>query len=88
MWAFNAAALLLIGYVSDRAMVRKPFMAIGAIGAIVFTVLFTLRATHPDTSFSTFAVLLSLLAVSLGVAYAPWMASYTETVERRSATQR
>jgi MFS family permease len=84
MWAFNAGALLVIGYVSDRAMVRKPFMVLGAIGAIVFTVLFTLRATHPDTSFSTFAVLLSLLAVSLGVAYAPWMASYTETVERRN----
>jgi MFS family permease len=84
MWAFNAAGLLLIGYVSDLARVRKPFMVAGAIGAIVFTVLFALRSTHPTTSFTTFAVILSLLAVSLGVAYAPWMASFTETVEKRN----
>ncbi len=29
-------------------------------------------------------MIVSLLAVFLGVAYAPWMASFTETVERRN----
>jgi hypothetical protein len=29
-------------------------------------------------------ILLSLIAVSLGTAFAPWMASFTETVERRN----
>ena len=84
IWAFNAGALLVIGVLSDKVRVRKPFMVIGALGAIVFTVLFALRATHDDTSYSTFIVLLSFLAVFLGIAYAPWMASYTETVERRN----
>jgi MFS transporter, ACS family, D-galactonate transporter len=84
MWAFNAGALLLVGLLSDRVLVRKPFMVIGAIGAIVMTVLFALQTTHPDTSYTWFAVVLSLLAVSLGVAYGPWMASYTETVEKRN----
>jgi MFS transporter, ACS family, D-galactonate transporter len=84
VWAFDAGALLVIGYLSDKVRVRKPFMVVGAVGAIVMTVLFALRSTHPGTSYATFAVLLSLLAVFLGVAYAPWMASFTETVERRN----
>jgi ACS family D-galactonate transporter-like MFS transporter len=83
-WAFNAGALLVIGFLSDKVRVRKPFMVIGAIGAIVFTYLFLQRATHPHTDYYTFVWLLIGLSVSLGVAYAPWMASFTETVERRN----
>ena len=83
-WAFNAVALLLIGFASDKVMVRKPFMIAGALGAIVMTIIFLSRATHPHTSYYTFVVIVSLLAVFLGVAYAPWMASFTETVERRN----
>ncbi len=83
-WAFNAAALLIVGFISDVVRVRKPFMVIGAVGAIIFTLLFLQRATHPATSYSTFVWLLIGLSVSLGVAYAPWMASFTETVERRN----
>jgi ACS family D-galactonate transporter-like MFS transporter len=83
-WAFNAAALLVVGFLSDLVRVRKPFMVLGAVGAIIFTTLFALRATHPDTSHTTFVILLSLIAVSLGTAFAPWMASFTETVERRN----
>jgi ACS family D-galactonate transporter-like MFS transporter len=83
-WTFNALALLVIGFVSDRVRVRKPFMVIGAISSIIFTILFLQRATHPDTSYSTFVWLLVGLSISLGVAYAPWMASFTETVERRN----
>jgi len=61
-WAFDAGALIIVGIISDRLRVRKPFMVIGAIGGIV----------------------ISLLAVFLAIAYAPWMASFTETVERRN----
>jgi ACS family D-galactonate transporter-like MFS transporter len=83
-WTFNALALIVIGVLSDMVRVRKPFMVIGAIGAIIFTSLFALRATHADTSYSTFVWLLIGISVSLGVAYAPWMASFTETVEKRN----
>ena len=34
--------------------------------------------------YSTFAVVISILAVFLAIAYAPWMASFTETVEKRN----
>lgn len=84
VWAFDAAALLIIGVISDRVRVRKPFMVVGALGAIAMTSIFATRATHPTTSYSSFVVILSLLAVFLGLAYAPWMASFTETVEKRN----
>jgi hypothetical protein len=83
-WAFDAGGLLVIGVVSDRLRVRKPFMVLGAVAAIVFTTIFALRATHPQTSYHTFAILLSCIAVSLALAFAPWMASFTETAERRN----
>ena len=83
-WSFNAAALLIVGVLSDRVRVRKPFMVLGAVSAIVFTTIFALRTTHPETSYTTFVILLSCIAVSLGTAFAPWMASFTETVERRN----
>jgi len=50
----------------------------------VMTVLFALRTSQPHTSYYTFVLLLSLEAVFLGMAFAPWMASFTETVERRN----
>ena len=83
-WACNALGLLIIGFLSDKIRVRKPFMLVGAVGAIIFTSIFAMKATQSGTSYSTFVVILILLSVSLGVAYAPWMASFTETVERRN----
>src|SRR6185312_14223845 len=81
-WAFDAGVLIIIGIISDRFRVRKPFMVIGAIGSIVFMIIFlNLGAT---TSYSTFVVIISLLAAFLAIAYAPWMASFTETVEKHN----
>jgi len=81
-WAFDAGALIIIGIVSDRLRVRKPFMVFGAVGAIVMTIVFlNLGVT---TGYSTFAVVISILAVFLAIAYAPWMASFTETVEKHN----
>jgi MFS family permease len=81
-WAFNAVSLIVVGVISDRLRVRKPFMLIGALGAIVMTIVFLTRATIPDTGYYTFVWIISVLAMFMAVAYAPWMASFTETVER------
>jgi len=81
-WAFDAAALILVGIISDRVRVRKPFMVLGAVGAIVMAIIFL--NLGKSTSYSTFVVVISILAVFLAIAYAPWMASFTETVERRN----
>ncbi|HWE91081.1 MAG TPA: MFS transporter, partial [Pseudonocardiaceae bacterium] len=83
-WSLDALALIVIGLVSDRTRVRKPFMVVGGVGAIVMTIVFASKATQPHTSYATFAWIISLVAVFLAIAYAPWMASFTETVERRN----
>ncbi|MDT7617870.1 MAG: transporter, family, multidrug resistance protein [Pseudonocardiales bacterium] len=81
-WAFDAIALILVGIVSDRLGVRKPFMLVGAVASVIMTIIFLTRG--PGTSYTALVVITSLTAVSLGIAYAPWMASFTETVERRN----
>ena len=81
-WGFDAIALILIGIISDRLRVRKPFMVVGAVGGIVMMIVFLNLGAK--TSYATFAVVISILAVFLAIAYAPWMASFTETVEKRN----
>jgi hypothetical protein len=74
-----------VGMLSDRVRVRKPFMVVGAVGAAVMLVLFLYQAkvgAHP--SFATIAAILAIMLFFLGVAYTPWMASFTETVEHRN----
>ncbi|HEX4062213.1 MAG TPA: MFS transporter [Streptosporangiaceae bacterium] len=82
-WGFNVIAVILVGLVSDRLRVRKPFMVIGGIGAAAATVVYLLQAGH-HPSYYTLAIILAIGAFFLGVAYTPWMASFTETVEARN----
>jgi MFS family permease len=84
VWAFDAAALVLVGLASDRLRVRKPFMVVGIIGAVVTTALFALRTDRPGTGYYTFVWILSPLAVFIGFVFAPWLAAFTETVEARN----
>ncbi|WP_433888308.1 MFS transporter [Streptomyces sp. CA-111067] len=83
-WAANAIALVVVGLLSDRLKVRKPFMIVGAVGSIVVTSLFAIKTTHPGTDYYTFAWLFVGIGVFSGVAYGPWMASFTETVEKHN----
>jgi MFS family permease len=83
-WGINAVSLVLIGVLSDRLRVRKPFMVVGTVLAVVMTYVFLARTTHPDTSSGTLIVIIALLSLGLATAYAPWMAAFTETIERRN----
>jgi MFS family permease len=83
-WAFDAGTLLLVGFLSDKIRVRKPFMVLGAVMAVIVTTIFAIAANDHTTSYDTFVVLMILIAVSLATAFAPWMASFTETIERRN----
>ncbi|MGH3435232.1 MAG: MFS transporter [Sciscionella sp.] len=82
-WGANAVALIVAGLLSDRLRVRKPFMLAGGIGGAIMVVIYLLQATGKP-SFATLAVIVSLLSIMLGFAYATWMASFTETVEARN----
>ncbi len=82
-WGFNVIAVILVGIISDRFRVRKPFMVIGGVLAAVMTVIYLEQAGHHPGYYSL-AIMLALLSLGLGIAYTPWMASYTETVEARN----
>ena len=82
-WGFNAIAVIAVGILSDLVRVRKPFMVIGGIGGAAMIVVFLQRAGHP-TSYYTMALILAVMSFFVGLAYTPWMASFTETVEARN----
>ena len=82
-WGFNVLAVILVGIISDRFRVRKPFMVIGGVLAAVMTVVYLEQAGH-HPGYYTLAIMLALLSLGLGIAYTPWMASFTETVEARN----
>ncbi|MCX3060708.1 MFS transporter [Streptomyces beihaiensis] len=83
-WGANAVSLVATGLLSDRLRVRKPFMLLGGLGTIGCTLAFTLRATEPHTGYYTFALIAAGIGITSGITYSPWMASFTETVERHN----
>lgn len=83
-WATTALVLVTTGLLSDKLLVRKPFMILGATVGLVGGVLFARAATQPDTTFNDFALYFVLSGVGTGMAYVAWMASFTETVERHN----
>jgi hypothetical protein len=82
-WGFNVLAVLLVGILSDRFRVRKPFMVVGGVIAAVMVVVYLEQAGH-HPGYYTVALMLAGLSLGLGIAFAPWMASFTETVEARN----
>jgi MFS family permease len=79
-WLVNVAAAIIIGFVSDRTLVRKPYMLAGCITTIIVTILFISRIGVP-TSSGLMIVFLSLFGITMAVGYVTWMAAYTETIE-------
>jgi MFS family permease len=82
-WGFNVIAVILVGWISDKFRVRKPFMVVGGVLAAVMTIVYLVQAGH-QPSYYTLALILAGLSFGLGIAYTPWMASFTETVEARN----
>jgi MFS family permease len=82
-WAANAVSVILIGVLSDRLRVRKPFMLFGGVTGAIMTFIFLYQfGRHP--SYSTMAAILAISSITLGIAYVAWMASYTELIEARN----
>jgi MFS family permease len=79
-WIVNVVAAIVIGFISDRTLIRKPYMLAGAIATIIVTLLFISRIGVPTVA-SLMAIFLSLFGITLAVGYVTWMAAYTETVE-------
>jgi MFS family permease len=82
-WAINALGLVVVGVLSDRLGVRKPFMLVGGIGAVALTALYISQAgQHP--SWWTMVAITCGQSALVAMGYVTWMASFTETVEARN----
>ncbi len=83
-WSADAIAVVTVGVISDKLKVRKPFMLLGGVCAVATGLVFASLATHPHTTYATFVVVIMVMSASRGIADAPWMAAYTETLESRN----
>ncbi len=83
-WGADAVALVVFGVLSDRLRVRKPFMLAGTVIAGALLVVFLAQAGNAHSGYYTLVVIEIFLAAGLSIAYAPWMAGYTETVEAKN----
>ncbi len=84
IWTADCIGLVVFGILSDRVRVRKPFMMVGAMGGMVMMVVLIVVTGHPDTHYYTLVWIASPLFLFTAMAYATWMASFTETVEARN----
>jgi len=80
-WGIDAVMLVLIGVLSDRLRVRKPFMLVGGVAAIIVTMAMISQVNHPHTGYYGNVTVAVLMGLAIACAYTPWMASYTEQVE-------
>jgi MFS family permease len=79
-WGFNVIGVIVIGVISDRFRVRKPFMVIGGVLAAISLVVYLSEAgRHPG--YYTVALMVVAVSLSFSIAVTPWLASFTETVE-------
>jgi len=83
-WIPAVVTILLAGLLSDATKVRKPYMLAGGLFMASGTLLLAVNSTDAHTTHRTLAITMLLLGVGMGLAYAPWMASFTETVEKHS----
>ncbi|MBF8186106.1 MFS transporter [Nonomuraea sp. K274] len=80
-WSLNLITLIVTGRLSDRTQLRKPFTLGGTIAAVLVTAYLAVSLGQQGGSTGLLMVVGALLGGSLGVAYAPWMANYSEDAE-------
>ena len=83
-WAADAIGLVIFGALSDRLRVRKPFMLLGTLVSGALLVVFLAQAGNIHTGYYTLVLIEIFLAAGIAMAYGPWMAGYTETVEAKN----
>jgi OPA family glycerol-3-phosphate transporter-like MFS transporter len=80
-WILDLAVLIVIGRISDRTGLRKPFSLVGTVAGVVITAYLAYLLGQRDVSLGLLMIVGALLGGSLAVAYAPWMANYSEDAE-------
>ncbi|MBB2748896.1 UNVERIFIED_ORG: OPA family glycerol-3-phosphate transporter-like MFS transporter [Microbispora rosea subsp. rosea] len=80
-WSLNLITLIVAGRLSDRTQLRKPFTLGGTVAAVLVTAYLASLLGGQDVSSGMLMIVGALLGGSLGVAYGPWMANYSEDAE-------
>ena len=83
-WGFNVIAVILIGIISDRFRVRKPFMVIGGVVAAVMTVVYLDAGGPPSRATTRSPSSWPCARSSWAWPTAPGWPAITETVEARN----
>lgn len=81
-WILDIVVLIVAGRYSDRLQLRKPFAVVGTVlGLVALGVLIWMTGNPEATSIPALVVTGLLLGGSLALAYAPWMANFSEDAE-------
>lgn len=80
-WVLNIAVVVLAGRWSDKLQLRKIFALTGTIASLVMLVIFIMLMGNAATPTGVLMLVGSLLGATLGFAYSPWMANYSENSE-------
>jgi len=83
-WLGNMGALVIVGIVSDRLQTRKPIAILGAILSAIMVAYWVSTFGH-EMPRAQMAVIASILGIVLAIAYVPWSAQFSETLEDVSA---
>lgn len=76
----NALTVVAVGRVSDRLQLRKPFIMVGTIGTIA-VLAYYITMIGDAAGFGHIAAVYAGLYLFMGIAYVPWMASFSEDAE-------
>lgn len=80
-WVGTIIGLIVAGWLSDKLGMRKLFALAGAIVAVLYNPFFIFFGMSPDTSIALAKLLVLLSGITIGGAYSPWMAMYSENLE-------
>jgi len=80
-WVLDLIMLIVVGRLSDKLQLRKPFSLIGTIAAVFITAYFITLMGEDTAPVGKLTITGALLGAALAFAYAPWMANYSEDAE-------
>jgi MFS family permease len=80
-WAINLLALLGAGWLSDRLQVRKPLILAGTVSGLAAMAYLARLVGSGHAGAGQIVAVNAVLGAALALAYAPWMALYSEDVE-------
>jgi MFS family permease len=80
-WAINLVVLFAVGRLSDRLQLRKPFILVGTVAGLAVMGFLIRLVGSGHASMGTLIAVYAVLGSALAVAFAPWMAQFSEDVE-------